>query len=685
MKSTCHEQIASLEHLLNNARYEELAHAATKTLLALDRSVVAVEEYLRILYLQHEGFYRHGDFSSSFRTANEIKEALQESEGIPSALRCSVLLAIGRSVKEQLDFTTAEHYIQQAISCVTAEEHPSLYGSCLFNTGLILLNKNLSKEAEQCYRDALALFLQDCNSKAAGTAQMHLGLLLSNRERYDEALQSYRQSEASYISANYKHGLASLYNNTGNLFAVLTDFTSALEYYEKCLLLSVELQKDSTLCSAYINTGNIYFQLGDIDTAQQRYRQALELSIKIGAQESTIHCYNNLGATYGKRGDFDQCLELFEKALQLYQQKNDKHGEVNGYGQLAQVYMDKGQYDKAVPLLHQCEAFYAAEGLELKRSTILFRLAQIHNSLAKDDEDRRGVLALLQEAHGIVVPIGARIETMEISQAISETYASLGDWEQALRYHRQYHDASVHVNATSAKRQTEIFEKNRRIAEIEKERQIQEAAAQQQKDLLYNMLPRDIAERILLGEQRIAEEKPSASIFFSDIVGFTQLASILSAKDLVANLDDLFSIYDQIAASHGVEKIKTIGDSYMAVCGVPEFVIDHAYRMERFAQEVLSATQQFAFNGHPVRIRIGIHVGSVIAGVIGLHRHSYDLWGDSVNLASRLETTGQPNRIHVSEDFVAAYNTQRGTLPNVVPVGMTELKNRGPVMTYLYV
>ncbi len=121
----------------------------------------------------------------------------------------------------------------------------------------------------------------------------------------------------------------------------------------------------------------------------------------------------------------------------------------------------------------------------------------------------------------------------------------------------------------------------------------------------------------------------------------------------------------------------------MAVCGIPKKYSDHAFRMASFARDVLIATKDFTFNGYKVDLRIGIHCGPVIAGVIGLQKFAYDLWGDSVNIASRLESTGKPNAIHVSGDFLEALKKQSGREPKALSIGSTELKNRGIMETYL--
>ena len=173
--------------------------------------------------------------------------------------------------------------------------------------------------------------------------------------------------------------------------------------------------------------------------------------------------------------------------------------------------------------------------------------------------------------------------------------------------------------------------------------------------LLLNILPRSIAERMKSGETAIAEYFQDVTVLFADIVGFTNLSSGMKPQELVALLDQLFSSFDALAEKHGVEKIKTIGDAYMVVSGVPQAAELQTERILLFAIDMLDCisyfNQEFQQN---LSVRIGIHTGEVVAGVIGKHKFSYDLWGDTVNTASRMESHGEAGKIHVSEEIFTA-------------------------------
>ncbi|PWY56881.1 guanylate cyclase [Legionella qingyii] len=197
--------------------------------------------------------------------------------------------------------------------------------------------------------------------------------------------------------------------------------------------------------------------------------------------------------------------------------------------------------------------------------------------------------------------------------------------------------------------------------------------------LLLNILPEAIASRLKMGEEDIADEYTQASVMFADIINFTQLTEQLGAKKTVNILNRLFAELDKLTEKYHVEKVKTIGDNYMAVSGVPEQTTRHAINIANYALAILERMLTFnQENQMNLQFRIGITYGTVIAGIIGHKKFVYDIWGNVVNLASRLEETSLPNKIHISEKM--AFMLQDEFL--IEPRGTTEMKGIGNVKTY---
>ncbi len=210
-------------------------------------------------------------------------------------------------------------------------------------------------------------------------------------------------------------------------------------------------------------------------------------------------------------------------------------------------------------------------------------------------------------------------------------------------------------------------------------RLLQEEQARSE-DLLLNVLPRPIAERLKRQPSAIADGFPEATVLFADIADFTRISADLPPERLVAWLNDLFSAFDHLSEHHGLEKIKTVGDAYMAAAGLPTPRPDHA---QAAAEMALSIQDELAHrtapNGEPLRMRIGLHCGPVVAGVIGTRKFIYDLWGDTVNTASRMESNGLADEIQVTE---AAYQRLRDAYV-FEDRGMIQVKGKGGLRAYL--
>jgi guanylate cyclase len=207
-----------------------------------------------------------------------------------------------------------------------------------------------------------------------------------------------------------------------------------------------------------------------------------------------------------------------------------------------------------------------------------------------------------------------------------------------------------------------------------------QAAQGRVESLLLNVLPREIAERLQEDPRAIADHLDETSILFADVVDFTPLSARLGPKELVGLLDRLFTQFDELADRYGVEKIKTIGDCYMVASGVPVPRADHAQALAHMALEMRECAAECppAGGGGHLRLRIGISSGPVVAGVIGRRRFLYDLWGDTVNMASRMESHGSPGDIQITRSTWELVREEFECRPR----GLVDVKGKGPVETW---
>jgi adenylate cyclase len=200
-------------------------------------------------------------------------------------------------------------------------------------------------------------------------------------------------------------------------------------------------------------------------------------------------------------------------------------------------------------------------------------------------------------------------------------------------------------------------------------------------DLLHNILPDEIATRLKASSSMIADSYDSASVLFADIVDFTPMSADMSPEELVGLLNGVFSTFDRIVEELGLEKIKTVGDEYMVASGLPTRRPDHAHVIAELALKMREILTRERFDGHEIRMRIGINSGPVVAGIIGTHKFAYDLWGDVVNTASRMESEGIEGAIQISDATHDLIHDEYVCQPR----GTLAVKGKGEMATYLLV
>lgn len=278
-----------------------------------------------------------------------------------------------------------------------------------------------------------------------------------------------------------------------------------------------------------------------------------------------------------------------------------------------------------------------------------------------------GAVALL-----VVIAIGAWL-SRSLSGPLAELTAGVR------RFAAGDYDVKV-----SARSQDEIGQLctafNGMVDEIHAKNDVIEAKNRENEELLLNVLPAPIANRLRGGEQSIADGFAEVSVAFADLVGFTAISSEMPPQNVVSLLNGLFTRFDQAAHELGIEKIKTVGDAYMAVCGLPHPVENHAERMVRMAIRMVHICREHALEHRvPFRLRIGINSGPVVAGVIGKSKYIYDLWGDTVNLASRMESAGVADSIQVTR---SVYDRLKDKFA-FEPRGTLDIKGKGDVEAWL--
>ncbi|MBS1536603.1 MAG: tetratricopeptide repeat protein [Bacteroidetes bacterium] len=496
---------------------------------------------------------------------------------------------------------------------------------------------------------------------------------------FDKALEYFAQSLATHEELGEKLNASLIIGNIGIVYNSIGTYDKALEYFGKALAIHEELGDKSGEANVTANIGSVYLNLGSYDKALEYFATSLVVHEELGAKSSVALVTGNIGVVCQFLGDYTKALEYYGKALATFEELVDKSGIARITGNIGIVYNSLDDYDKALEYFKKALATHEELGDKSDVARVTGNIGAIYASEKFDGYDAEIAEEFLLKAVAISNEIGAKGFLVVQYLSLADLYESKKQDREALIYYKKYIEMKDEVQVEEIKKQAEAKEREKTLA-------VERALAQATNDILANILPATITERLLKGEKKIADTYENVSVLFVDIVGFTQMSAKLPASELIDILDIIFTRFDIICKKYGLEKIKTIGDAYMAVCGAPIECNNHAELTALAAFEMLencAVEQRFSV---PITIgfRIGLHSGSVVAGIIGENKYSYDLWGDAVNTASRMESHGEAERVHVSEEFrTALISTALNELPiQFIPRGEMDIKGKGMMKTY---
>jgi class 3 adenylate cyclase/Tfp pilus assembly protein PilF len=595
------------------------------------------------------------DYSSAEKKGLELLEQLSCTEQLNNTLHqliCRTHLALSIALCQKGMDKQGLVYAQKAYTIAQALQDNYLISKTLANIGVVY--KHLSEYATSLEYYQRALALEESLDNKSGMARLYgnIGIIYSTISDYAKALEYYNKAVELFEYLDCKKDIASAYGNIGIIYYTLSNYTKALEYYGRTLNIFEELQNKTGMANVNSTIGMVYHSLSEYEQAYEYYNRALKLYQELDNKKGIAANIGNIGSTYFSQLQYNQALEYYKRTLAIYQEMGNKSGIAHYTNAIGNIYRMLLDYSFSIEyLLHSLE-IYTELNNKRGMATVTEDIGVLLGTPDFPDYDPIESEEYLLKALEMNQILGIKEKLYTSHKNIADLYENQKRWEESHAHLKQFYKIEKEVNSEETKKKAMLMEHQRKIDEAERDRQVKLARFQEREKILDNILPSQITERLIKGEQPIADRAENVSVFFSDIVGFTTLSQHISANELVSGLNTLFIQYDMLASKFGLEKIKTIGDAYMAVCGLPVAAIDHAIRMAQFALEI---QQLFAVGvsiaGHKVNVRIGLHCGEVVAGVIGEHKFSYDLWGDAVNTASRMESHGEAGRIHVSGEF----------------------------------
>jgi adenylate cyclase len=526
---------------------------------------------------------------------------------------------------------------------------------------------------------------------------------------------------------SYRKGLTLCLISTGVCYWATSNFPKALEVLLKALKIAEEDRDKTGIARASTNIGSIYADQESYAKALEYYFKALKISQELGDKRGIARKMGNIGTIYKEISppDHQKALEYYNKALQYYEEIGEKRGTAVTLENISWVYSDQGQYKQAIKLLNKALPIVEEIGESRWKMYYYGTIGETYYNMATDTSVKyRKTLSTLshnEKEQDLNQALGYLIKAAETAREIkaskqligwytdmSNAYRELGNWQSAYHYTTLSHalndtvftqEKNVKIANLEARRETELKEKEIELQKTRLEKNnIQMIALagalvglaiiilliyrsrRKSEKLLRSMLPAKIARRLKKKEKPIADMFENAAVVFIDIVDFTGFAKDKDPHKVVEALTDFFRSMDELADKYGMEKIKTIGDCYMAVSGVPEPHSNSIENAARFALECRSRMRSYKTrDGESIQVRIGIDAGQLVAGVIGEIRFSYDLWGDIVNTASRMEALGVAGEIQVTESVVKRLHGKFSTQER----GELEVKGKGKMKTWL--
>ena len=511
------------------------------------------------------------------------------------------------------------------------------------------------------------------------------------------------------------------------------DLVTGLHYFERARALAVECgdMHDAAECLGHI--GNVYYEMGDYLAALPALEEVLAFFIEAGEFAKQLPMYRTIGSVHALLGNKALAMEFFARQEELAHQLGNEHQVTLAMHCRAAALDEAPEHEESLELYRKCLARYTEEGIPIrihdcKRSICgmllnLERYAEAEvcmqellNEPTENPRDKaqdvhlyahflflkkdfKGARTSAHEALELVRAFGRREPEVEIQKLLLSIAQECNDMPAYIEHNNEVNRLTEEIRGNAITRQLAKLEMDKKLAEQQKERDKERA-------LLFGALPKSIAERKLRGEDVSSDHFTDAAIMFADIVSFTHNTSNLEPNNVINLLSRIFTSFDKHCDAQQVVKVKTIGDSYMC------FKADASASENAHAlASVANAMQQEQFTWHdntPIQFRIGIHIGLATAGVIGTDRLQYDVWGDTVNVASRMESTCEPGKTHITEQFANALSPlsdkerglgessrneakERGLGESsrveresslVEPRGTLEIKGKGPMQTY---
>lgn len=496
----------------------------------------------------------------------------------------------------------------------------------------------------------------------------------------EEALDAYFKAVDAARLAKFLAGEALSYSAIADVYSISNNHPTAITYYKKAITSFRQTTDSAGLGTALINTGDEYLHHKYFDTALMYFTESKTIFDQINYVSGKAYSLGNIGMVYASTGKNNLAEKNINDAIQLLEQAEDYSPICEYLISMSGIYREKGELATAInyakrslqlAMQYRLKEQISDANLKLyelyqQKGDILESLTYYKNHIAYRDSVNN--INTVQKMADLRTDYEVSQKQVEVDLLnVQKKNQRIVIWSTALVM------VMIGLMAIGLKRRNTFIKRTNIIIEEERKRS---------DNLLRNILPEDTAKELKLNGKVKAKRFDSVTVLFTDFKGFTKYAENLSPEELVESVDHYFSRFDEIMEKYGLEKIKTVGDSYMCAGGLHFHEQGHAIKIVEAALEILAFVQQSknmqTENETRFDIRIGINTGPVVAGVVGTKKFAYDIWGDTVNIASRMESNSLPGRINISHNTYELIQQHF----NCEYRGELEVKNRGFLKMY---
>jgi class 3 adenylate cyclase/tetratricopeptide (TPR) repeat protein len=671
-----------------------LAQESYAERLIRDLSTVK-EDTTKVFYLNELAWELKFDSPDSARLlltqAYDLAEKLDYPKGQGDAMNFrGVTEDIHGNWKEAIEYFEKALEIRKQLTDLPGQA--SLYN----NIGNVYESLEMYPESLKAYRLALKIRRDLGDEKKELRALYNLSITYESIGNYPEALETIFQFLERTGTEGDTTEIANAYNVVGNIMSELDRFEEALDYYLKARKLHSEVGNEYELAGAVQNIGYIYDALGEelierdtfdkkeaqflFNEAVKYYENSLSMTRRLEDEEGRAEVLNNLGTTYKNIGTFYReindkkkanenwniALDYSRQSERIRKNLEDKRGLLEVYNTIGDVLRRQRKYKEALRYAQLCLDFSREINDEKSEHNALKDLARAHYELghyqkAYDFREEYDILRYRRMNEDQIKDNERRFALYTDNEKqfeIDKKKQELELQNERLARENIFRNSAIGGALALALLVFLLYNrnriKNRANENLLQKNEIIEAEKQRAESLLLNILPAATAAELKEHGKARARSYKSVSVLFTDFKSFTQIAEQLSPEDLVAELDTCFQAFDEILTRHNIEKIKTIGDAYMCAGGLPIENETHPTDVVKAALEMRDFIKKFRIEqratGKPeFSMRIGIHTGSVVAGVVGTKKFAYDIWGDAVNLAARMENSGEVGKVNISQ------------------------------------